>query len=626
MKTIALLLLAAAAATAQPVNLSGQWKFSLADDPRLAQPAIDDSGWPAVTLPQRTPRNERIYWLRRTLAAPTQTGPLHVTIGLVAESYEVYANGSRIGDTGDFGKPDVHFFQPRSFPLPPDAVKPGAPIVIALRIWNTRAAWGSLTNGLSDRGPYWITTAEHANAEIDSARKGMRLALTPAGIVIAGECGIGLCLVLLWIAERDRRELLYFAVYLIATGFGLVVGIAAVFTGASSFWYRVGFRPLNDVAFLFLCLAAAKFLLLPPLRWQILAAAAALSAALTFGTVYYLYPWLLLLVWQCAVALRAAPRRNLPFALPLLLYALAILNNTLGPGARIFPSSLALGEMTVSVTNLIQLLFAGAMLVLMLERLSSDRREKQRLASELDAARQIQRSLMPQTAPAIEGYSIGFRSSACYEVGGDYLDIFPLPSGDQLMIVADVAGKGLAAALVGASFRSAFRAAANAGAPLGDLAALISQQHWNEGPEARRRYITAIFLKLDPVKHCIDVVNAGHNTGFVVEGRGAVRMIEASGPPLGILPSVRYSAETIPFPEGSRLLFYTDGLTEVFREDDEEFGPERLLEHFRKCHEPDCDRVLESVWYALKEFAGQIRQRDDMTALALYRTQSVQDP
>jgi serine phosphatase RsbU (regulator of sigma subunit) len=281
--------------------------------------------------------------------------------------------------------------------------------------------------------------------------------------------------------------------------------------------------------------------------------------------------------------------------------------------------------MTLSVTNLIQLLFAGAMLILMLQRLSSDRREKQRLASELDAAREIQRSLLPQAAPAINGYSIGFRSSACYEVGGDYLDIFALPSGEQVMIVADVAGKGLAAALVGTAFRSAFRAAAGVGgASLRDLAARNSQQHWNEGPAARRRYVTAIFLKLDPSHHCIDVVNAGHNTGFVVQPEGMVRMIEASGPPLGILPGIQYSAESFPFPEGARLLFYTDGVTEVFREDDQEFGPERLLEHFRQCQERDCDRMLDSVWRALKEFAGEIRQRDDMTALALHRTQSAQ--
>jgi len=336
-------------------------------------------------------------------------------------------------------------------------------MVISLRIWNTGARWGSLTNGLPDRGPYCITNAEHANAEIDAAQKGLRLALTPALIVIAGECGIGVCLLLLWLAERDRHELLYFAVYLISTGLSLILGIWVVFTGASSFWYRLGFRPLNDVAFLFLCLAASLFLRLRQLRWPILSGAAALSAALTFRTIFYLYPWLILLAWQCVRALRNSARRNLPFALPLLLYALAILNNTLPPNIRIFPASIGFDGMTLSVTNLIQLLFAGAMLILMLQRLSSDRREKQRLASELDAALEIQRSLLPQAAPAINGYSIGFRSSACYEVGGDYLDIFALPSGEQVMIVADVAGKGLAAALVGTAFRSAFRAAAGAG-------------------------------------------------------------------------------------------------------------------------------------------------------------------
>jgi hypothetical protein len=339
-----------------------------------------------------------------------------------------------------------------------------------------------------------------------------------------------------------------------------------VFTGASSFWYRLGFRPLNDVAFLFLCLAASLFLRLRQLRWPILAGAAALSAAPTFRTIVYLYPWLILLAWQCVLALRNSARRNLPFALPLLLYALAILNNTLPPNIRIFPASIGFGGMTLSVTNLIQLLFAGAMLILMLQRLSSDRREKQQLASELDAAREIQRSLLPQAAPAINGYSIGFRSSACYEVGSDYLDIFALPSSEQVMIVADVAGKGLAAALVGTAFRSAFRAAAGAGASLRDLAARISQQHWNEGPEARRRYVMAIFLTLDPIHHCIDVVNAGHNTGFVVQSEGPVRMIEASRPPLGILPGIQYSAESFLFPEGARLLFYTDGVTEVFRQ------------------------------------------------------------
>jgi serine phosphatase RsbU (regulator of sigma subunit) len=614
---------AAIGAAAQSIDLSGPWKLGLSDDPRLAEAGTDDNNWPVVSLPQRQPSDHPIYWLRRTIPAPAATdNPLLITIGLVAESYEVYINGTRIGDTGDFGQHEVNFFQPRSFPTPAGLIQARTPLVICLRIWNVGTSWGSLTAGLRDEGPYWITTPEHAVALIDATRKELRLALTPAWLVSAGECSIALCLLLLWIAERERRELLYFAIYLIATGLGSVVGIWVVFTGASSFWYLVGFRPAYDLAFLFLCLAAAIFLRQPVTK-LVLGCAAAVSVALTFRTIYYLYPWLILLTWQCSRALGKAFRPNLRFTLPLLAYVLAIVNNTLPPRARLFPAAIGFAGTTLSVTNLIQLLFAGAMLIILLQRLASDRREKQRLAGELDAAREIQRSLFPQDAPKIDGYSVAFRSNACYEVGGDYLDAFTLPTGEQVMIVADVAGKGLPAALVSASFRSAFRAAAGLGAVgLHELAARISQLHWNEGPEARRRYVTAIFLKLDPALHCLEVVNAGHNTGFLVESSGAVHSIEASGAPLGILPGMRYTSEKLSFSEGMRLLFYTDGLTEVFRKDGVEFGPERLLEHFRSCNDPDSQRIVDSIWRTLKDFGGEIRQSDDMTALVVLRNHS----
>ena len=86
-----------------------------------------------------------------------------------------------------------------------------------------------------------------------------------------------------------------------------------------------------------------------------------------------------------------------------------------------------------------------------------------RVQQDLDAARAIQRSLLPQELPKIEGYSLGFRSATCYEVGGDYLDILELNDGTILMAVADVAGKGLASAIMSTSFRSAFRAMALTG-------------------------------------------------------------------------------------------------------------------------------------------------------------------
>ncbi|HVU46343.1 MAG TPA: SpoIIE family protein phosphatase [Terracidiphilus sp.] len=239
-----------------------------------------------------------------------------------------------------------------------------------------------------------------------------------------------------------------------------------------------------------------------------------------------------------------------------------------------------------------------------------------RVQQDLEAARQIQRSLLPQRLPQIAGYSIGFRSNTCYEVGGDYLDIVSQPDGSLLMVVADVAGKGLASAFMSASFRAAFRGMATTLPPLDELATRMNQHHWTEGEEARRRYVTAIFMRLVPEAGEIEVVNAGHNPGFLIVPGAEPRQFEAAGTPLGLLPGMRYTSEREKFPPGARLLFYTDGLTEVFR-GDEEFGPERLLKEFSACRSENADGILDALWTAIEEFAEGGPQGDDMTALAL---------
>jgi serine phosphatase RsbU (regulator of sigma subunit) len=244
-----------------------------------------------------------------------------------------------------------------------------------------------------------------------------------------------------------------------------------------------------------------------------------------------------------------------------------------------------------------------------------------RVQQDLEAAREIQRSLLPQLLPVIAGYSLAFRSATCYEVGGDYLDIVSQPDGSLLMAVADVAGKGLASALMSSSFRSAFRAMAVTGLPLDELATRMNQHHWAEGEEARRRYVTAIFLRLKPEAGMIEVVNAGHNPGFLLIPGAAPREFEAAGTPLGMLPGMSYESERQSFPPGARLLLYTDGLTEVFR-GDEEFGSERLLNEFSGCRSDKADAILDALWIATEEFSGGGPQRDDMTALALCRGES----
>jgi serine phosphatase RsbU (regulator of sigma subunit) len=239
-----------------------------------------------------------------------------------------------------------------------------------------------------------------------------------------------------------------------------------------------------------------------------------------------------------------------------------------------------------------------------------------RVQQDLDAARAIQRSLLPSCMPAIPGYSIAGRSTTCYEVGGDYLDTVLLPDGTHLMVVADVAGKGLASAIVATSFRSALRSLATQPLPLAELAVRMGQRHWEEGAEARRRYVTAFFLRLQPATGEIEVVNAGHNPAALLLADGNVRMIEASGTPLGMLPGMRYTSEAFNFPPGSRILIYTDGLTEVFHEDDE-FGTERLISAFRGVASPDAEHILDLLWAQLATFSFNAPQTDDMTALAI---------
>jgi serine phosphatase RsbU (regulator of sigma subunit) len=247
----------------------------------------------------------------------------------------------------------------------------------------------------------------------------------------------------------------------------------------------------------------------------------------------------------------------------------------------------------------------------------------QRLESDLANARLVQRSLLPQEMPEIAGYAVATRSATCYAVGGDYVDIVPMPSGETMMVVADVAGKGLASALVSTSFRSALHAMVNSGIPLVEIATRMNLLHYNEGEESRRRYVTAFFLQLDPATDSIQVVNAGHNPAFLVSGGGegggqSVVKIKASGTPVGMLPFSTYEAEKYPLPDGARLLLYTDGLTEVFR-GDEEFGEARLLQSFLDCKSASSEGVLESLWSTLDEFSDEVEQSDDMTALCLLR-------
>lgn len=243
----------------------------------------------------------------------------------------------------------------------------------------------------------------------------------------------------------------------------------------------------------------------------------------------------------------------------------------------------------------------------------------QRVEQDLASARAIQRSLLPQVLKEIPGYKTVLRSISCYEVGGDYLDVVWPAGGGQVMIVADVAGKGLASAMIGSSFRAAFRAMVGAGLPLAQIATQLNALHYSEGGEARRRYVTALLMRLDPAAHVLEVVNAGHNAGLLWPSADKKPvLLEASGTPIGMLPVANYQAERHDLQDRAKLLAYTDGMIEVFQGDDE-FGTDRLADTFRTCPARDGEAILDHLWDALEKFTTEPEQRDDMSALVILR-------
>jgi serine phosphatase RsbU (regulator of sigma subunit) len=281
----------------------------------------------------------------------------------------------------------------------------------------------------------------------------------------------------------------------------------------------------------------------------------------------------------------------------------------------VFPSS---RELDLDETDFLESLAVQAAVAIENARFHERTVQRQRVEADLAAARLVQMSLVPQEMPEIPGYVLAARSQTCYEVGGDYLDLVSLPNGETIIVVGDVAGKGLASALVGMSFRSAFRAMVNAKLPVLEIATRMNLLHYSEGSEARHRYVTTMLIRLDAANNRMEVVNAGHNPAFLIDGQGNFTKIAASGTPIGLLPFSNYQAVEYELDPAARLLVYTDGMTEVFR-GEEEFGETGLVEFFVTSKDPTPQSTLQSLFHTLEVFSHGYEQSDDMTALVLFR-------
>jgi sigma-B regulation protein RsbU (phosphoserine phosphatase) len=244
-------------------------------------------------------------------------------------------------------------------------------------------------------------------------------------------------------------------------------------------------------------------------------------------------------------------------------------------------------------------------------RLIERERERQRLEQELSIAREIQQALVPQGMRDHPHFSVSGLHHPCNEVGGDYYDVFPLPDGRLALLIADVAGKGLGAALV-----TTMLAGALSGMTLGvDPVAVFN--HLNRflcDRSSAGRCVTMFFGLLDPTGS-LEFVSAGHASPLLLR-HGTVSELYSTGSlPAGLSDAEQYTSTRVQLDLGDTLLLYTDGVTEAEDKDRNLFQDDRLKEALSQSDNSSLKLLQDGIYSAIEDFTGGTPQSDDVTML-----------
>ncbi len=249
--------------------------------------------------------------------------------------------------------------------------------------------------------------------------------------------------------------------------------------------------------------------------------------------------------------------------------------------------------------------------------LSLELADKVTMKRDLEIAREIQTWLVPSQPPEVAGANIAFATRPQNSVAGDYYDAFYPNPGERerlMVVIADVAGKSVPAALLMATLQASLRTIAGENAALADLVARLNRYACAHSLNGMR-FTTAVLSEYNPVSRRLTYVNAGHNAPILRRANGTFETLEVGGLPLGIRSDGNYETASLELRPGDALIFFTDGVVEAFNESGEEFGNERWLSAIRNL--PDCDaqQILQFLMKRVDEFVGATRQSDDITCM-----------
>ncbi len=240
-------------------------------------------------------------------------------------------------------------------------------------------------------------------------------------------------------------------------------------------------------------------------------------------------------------------------------------------------------------------------------RFGQERQERERMSREAQEARAIQQALLPKASPYVPGFAISGLSIPAGEIGGDWYDFIPFEDGCWGLVLADVSGKGTAAALLMSATRAMLRSLATTCSSPGEILGRLNRLMVEDFPPGR--FVTLILAVLDPADRTLKFASAGHPPPLLVDSDGARFLQTELGMPLGLARG-DFSDTEVKLGEGARVVLYSDGITEAAGLDDEEYGARRLSEHLLK---PDVS--TETIVDNVRGHANGAGLQDDATVI-----------
>lgn len=255
------------------------------------------------------------------------------------------------------------------------------------------------------------------------------------------------------------------------------------------------------------------------------------------------------------------------------------------------------------------------------DRLRQEMVGRERLEREFQLAREIQQTFLPNELPSIPGWDMDVRWRPARQVGGDFYDLFELPNGKLGVVIADVSDKGMPAALYMTVTRTLVRATAQEGNSPAQTLTRVNELLLTETQNGM--FITTFYAILDPQTGDVTYANAGHNIPFILRfDQTHIEKLERGGVALGAMDEIQLEDKHVQLLSGDCMLMYTDGVTEAFAPDGSIFGEERLEQILSNTCCRSAETLLNEVDTALVAFQGNLPPSDDVTMLALRRTDS----